>query len=105
MSSDHVIVPKAQWTGGGVADTRTAWQYTIVLIHKQLHFTSLLNSCDYSPYIRSIFSQRHADLLKCTEQNLNSPSLTQRTWRPIVFIQPGVHNMSIIIYAYRVAIE
>ncbi len=27
------------------------------------------------------------------------------TWRPIVFIQPGVQDMSIIIYAFKVSVE
>ncbi len=31
--------------------------------------------------------------------------LHMHTWQPIVFIQPGVHDMSIIICAYRVAIK
>ncbi len=27
------------------------------------------------------------------------------TWQPIVFIQPGVQDMSIIIYAFKVFVE
>ncbi len=29
----------------------------------------------------------------------------EHTWRPIVFIQPGVQDMSIIICAFKISIE
>ncbi len=36
-----------------------------------------LYSCDKSSYIRSVYSQCHLVLLKCTEQNGNNQTLTQ----------------------------
>ncbi len=30
---------------------------------------------------------------------------SKHTWRPIVFIQPGVQDMSIIIYTFKVSVE
>ncbi len=38
---------------------------------------SWLYSCDKSSYIRFVYSQYHADQLKCTEQNVYNQSLTQ----------------------------
>ncbi len=35
-----------------------------------------MNSCDRS-YIWSVYSQCHADLLKCTEQNVNNQNVRQ----------------------------
>ncbi len=62
ISQNHGIQPISNNCCGG-AKTRVS--------------ISWLYSCNKSSYIRFVYSQYHVDWLKCTEQNVNNPNLTQ----------------------------